>query len=158
MEVFFFFTFDIGLVVIVILMFILAIINSLAPLLPFFVVLLWVVYGVSAATMAFLAIGLPDKIHRKLISIVYNGVAYYFIFALLQDYIHSIQRAGAMAGINGAIEFALATLFGGVPMFGISLALMFGGLQLSCEEDTWKYCTTLVFAGLGLFIVYKIFF
>ena len=80
MGVIFFFTFDIGLVAIVVLMFILAIIDSLAPLLPFFVVLLWILFGLSAAVAAFMSIGFPEKIHRKIINTAYSGIAYYFIF------------------------------------------------------------------------------
>ena len=155
----FFFFFDGGMILAIIAMLVLAVVGILQQAFPVITVILWIIFGLSAALSGYVTLFDPDtKIVRRIVNFIVNAVAYVFIGFVLADYIESLNKAMEMGGINGFFEFILAGVFGAAGLMLMSAGLGFAGYNVINDDSNFPYGVRLAVSIAVLLIATKILF
>ncbi|MBQ1736502.1 MAG: hypothetical protein II038_16870 [Lachnospiraceae bacterium] len=155
----FFFFFDGGMLVVLFVMLLLAVVGVLQQALPVISVILWIIFGLSAALSAYLTLfDSETSIPRRIINFIVNAVAYVFIGLVLAAYIGSLNKAMDMGGINGFFEFILVGIFGAVELMLVSVGLAYAGFYLVDDDANLPYGARLAIAVAALGIATKLLF
>lgn len=152
-----FFFFDGGMIVVLFAMLLLAVVGILQQALPIISVILWIIFGLSAALSAYLTLFDPEtSIPRRIINFLINAAAYVLIGLVLAAYIGSLNKAMEMGGLNGFFEFILVGIFGAVELMLVSCGLAYAGFYLVDDEARFPYGVRLGIAAVALLIAAKL--